>query len=230
MRPTKEIRQQISHHRPAAETDENTIGIGSTLSPPALQFKTDNTQRAKTSTMDKSVFTDNATASKNFIPAKKEQTIQQKSAKDTVVAPFQLKQDINSSQSLSEDTRASMENALSADFSNVNIHANSQQATNVGALAYTQGNDVHFAPGQYQPNSQSGKELLGHELTHVVQQREGRVKPTTSVGGMPVNDNAGLENEADSLGKIAAKSEGGQTTQKKSKENNTSTSQGIIQG
>ena len=48
------------------------------------------------------------------------------------------------------------------------------------------------------------QELLGHELTHVVQQSEGRVKPTTEVMGMPVNDDPSLEAEADKMGKKAA--------------------------
>jgi hypothetical protein len=108
---------------------------------------------------------------------------------------------------LSGDVRGKMENSFGADFSGVNIHTNSLQAKEIGALAYTQGSDVHFAPGQYNPETQSGQELLGHELTHVVQQREGRVEPTTQVNGMPVNDNHGLENEADTLGAKAAAGE-----------------------
>jgi len=51
--------------------------------------------------------------------------------------------------------------------------------SSLGAQAYTQGTDIHFAPGQYQPSSQGGQELLGHELAHVVQQADGRVKATT---------------------------------------------------
>ncbi len=97
-----------------------------------------------------------------------------------------------------------MGESMGADFSNVNIHTNSNSATDVGALAYTQGNDIHFAPGQFKPDTKSGQELIGHELTHVVQQREGRVQPTTEVNGMPVNDSASLEREADVKGAQAA--------------------------
>ncbi|MBN2422746.1 DUF4157 domain-containing protein, partial [Candidatus Woesearchaeota archaeon] len=85
---------------------------------------------------------------------------------------------------------------------------NSDQATNMGALAYTQGNDVHFAPGQYNPGSQQGQELIGHELTHVVQQRQGRVAPTKQGKGLPVNDNPALEKEADEMGAKAAQGGG----------------------
>jgi len=92
------------------------------------------------------------------------------------------------------------ETALKTDFSDVRVHANSAKAPEVGATAYTQGTDIHFAPGSYSPNSSSGRSLLGHELTHVIQQAQGRVKPTTSVAGVPVNDNPSLEQEADRLG------------------------------
>jgi Domain of unknown function (DUF4157) len=80
------------------------------------------------------------------------------------------------------DVRAKMEAALGADFSPVRIHEG-PHAEAVGALAYTQGTDIHFAPGQYQPDSQRGQELLGHELTHVLQQSQGRVQATTQAKG-----------------------------------------------
>lgn len=101
-----------------------------------------------------------------------------------------------------------MESAFNADFANVYVHENSQEATEMGALAFTKGNDVHFAPGMFQPNTQTGKELIGHELAHVVQQRENRVAPTTQTQtGMPVNDDKGLEGEADLMGAKAARGE-----------------------
>ncbi|MFN8393493.1 MAG: TIGR02594 family protein [Bacteroidia bacterium] len=105
---------------------------------------------------------------------------------------------------LSPELNSQMSSAMGHDFSNVNIHANSSKASDVGALAYAQGNDVHFAPGQFKPDTQSGQELIGHELAHVAQQREGRVQANNSVGGMPVNDDKSLESEADSMGAKAA--------------------------
>jgi len=105
---------------------------------------------------------------------------------------------------LPNDVRGKMESSFGTDFSGVNIHQNSGKASNIGALAYTQGSDVHFAPGQYNPGSQKGQELIGHELTHVVQQRQGRVKPTKQGKGMPINDNPSLEKEADEMGAKAS--------------------------
>lgn len=101
--------------------------------------------------------------------------------------------------------QAKMETSFGEDFSDVSIHKNSVQSKDLNALAYTQGNNIHFAPGQYNPESQKGQELLGHELTHVVQQREGRVQPTVQKKGIGINDDEGLEKEADEMGEKAAK-------------------------
>lgn len=100
--------------------------------------------------------------------------------------------------------QAKMESAFSTGFSDVKVHKNSGKATEVGAVAYTQGTDVHFAPGQYDPGTSAGQKLLGHELAHVVQQREGLVQPTGSVGGLPLNDSPALEKEADVKGEKAS--------------------------
>jgi hypothetical protein len=117
-------------------------------------------------------------------------------------APLQLKANDNK---MPEHVQSKMEKSIGADFSDVNIHVGSE-ASDVGALAYAQGSDIHFAPGQYNPESSSGQQLLGHELTHVQQQRQGRVKPTMQAKGIAVNDDAGLEREADIKGAKAAAS------------------------
>ncbi len=117
--------------------------------------------------------------------------------------PPQFKLDASSSggaESSHESVQSEVGSAFGADFSNVNIHEISRKATDVGALAYTQGEDVHFAPGQFQPESKSGKELIGHEFAHVQQQRQGSVQATTEVNGVGVNDDAGLEHSADVAG------------------------------
>ncbi|UUZ78915.1 DUF4157 domain-containing protein [Paenibacillus sp. P26] len=95
--------------------------------------------------------------------------------------------------------RAKMEQAFSADFSDVKVHVG-DKAGQVGALAYAQGSDIHFAPGQYNPESSKGQQLLGHELAHIVQQKQGRVKPTAEINGVAVNDDPSLEREADEWG------------------------------
>ncbi|NOY84874.1 MAG: DUF4157 domain-containing protein [Nitrospirae bacterium] len=130
-----------------------------------------------------------------------QRTAQRRCFGDATMQPLQKKENKTG---MPDDVKAGMEATHKADFSDVQIHPSSAKAPEVGALAYTQGTDIHFAPGQFSPNTTTGKSLLGHELTHVVQQREGRVAPTTEVNGMPVNDNPGLEKEADDFGKKAA--------------------------
>ena len=64
------------------------------------------------------------------------------------------------------------------------------------ALAYTQGTEIHVAPGQ--------ERHLPHEAWHVVQQAQGRVQPTMQLQDVPVNDDQGLEEEADVMGAKAS--------------------------
>jgi|GEM_PF-6753313 len=109
------------------------------------------------------------------------------------------------SDKLPPTVQAKMENSFGEDFSDVSIHKDSPQSKELNAYAHTQGNDIHFAPGMYNPESQKGQELLGHELTHVVQQRQGRVQPTVQKKGININDDEGLEKEADEMGEKAAK-------------------------
>jgi hypothetical protein len=105
---------------------------------------------------------------------------------------------------LPRDVQAKMEAALGANFSDVRIHVGPEAAA-IGAIAFTWGSDLHFAPGQYNPHTPHGQFLLGHELTHVVQQRAGRVANPFGSGVAVVQDYA-LEAEADRLGRLAADS------------------------
>jgi hypothetical protein len=98
--------------------------------------------------------------------------------------------------------QARMEHAFGADFSAVRIHQDAQ-ARAISALAFARGMDVHFAPGQYDPDSQRGQELLGHELAHVVQQSQGRVSAPGQ--GTAIREDPALEQEADALGRMAAR-------------------------
>jgi GNAT superfamily N-acetyltransferase len=103
---------------------------------------------------------------------------------------------------LPDAVRGKMETALGADFSAVRVHVG-PQAERIGAAAFTMGTDIYFAPGRFQPDTMQGQELLGHELAHVVQQRQGRVRNPMGSGVAVVQDRA-LEAEADRLGRQAA--------------------------
>ncbi|MCG8422696.1 MAG: DUF4157 domain-containing protein, partial [Proteobacteria bacterium] len=99
-----------------------------------------------------------------------------------------------------------MESAFARDFSAVRVHEG-PQAQAMGAKAYTQGTDIFFGLGEYDPHSQAGQELLGHELTHVVQQVQGHVSATTQAKGVAINDDESLERQADEMGARAARGE-----------------------
>lgn len=94
---------------------------------------------------------------------------------------------------LPDQLKSGIENMSGYDMSDVNVHYNSAQPAQLNALAYAQGTNIHVAPGQ--------EKHLPHEAWHVVQQKQGRVKPTIQMKqGVGVNDDAGLEQEADIMG------------------------------
>jgi len=114
-----------------------------------------------------------------FATAELEPQLQQAPRANNTGLPNQLKSGIESLSGLSMD--------------HVRVHFNSSQPAQLNALAYAQGSDIHLAPGQEQH--------LPHEAWHVVQQAQGRVRPTLQMkDGVPVNDDVGLEREADVMG------------------------------
>jgi hypothetical protein len=100
---------------------------------------------------------------------------------------------------LPEALRRSAEALLHEDLSDVRVHVSSAPGR-VGAVAFTTGSDIYFAPRRYDPGSPEGLRLLGHELTHVVQQRRGRVQNPHGYGVAVVKDPL-LEAEADGMGR-----------------------------
>ena len=97
--------------------------------------------------------------------------------------------------------KAGIESLSGMDMSDVRVHRNSSQPAQLNALAYAQGNDIHLGPGQEQH--------LPHEAWHVVQQRQGLVQATMQMAGVGVNDDPGLESEADVMGGRAVQMIGG---------------------
>lgn len=85
---------------------------------------------------------------------------------------------------LDHRTRGQMESAFGADFSGVRVHADSRADTlneALSARAFATGKDIFFRRGEYDPGSSSGRELLAHELTHVVQQNGDLVRAKLTV-------------------------------------------------
>ncbi|MEB3362505.1 MAG: DUF4157 domain-containing protein [Synechococcaceae cyanobacterium] len=98
---------------------------------------------------------------------------------------------------LPDKLKAGIESRSGMVLDHVRVHYNSSQPAQLNALAYAQGTDIHLAPGQ--------ERHLPHEAWHVVQQAQGRVRPTMQLkDGVPGNDDAELEREADEMGTAAA--------------------------
>jgi hypothetical protein len=94
--------------------------------------------------------------------------------------------------------KSGVESLSGCAMDDVKVHYNTIKPDQLKAKAFAQGTDIHTAPGQEQH--------LPHEAWHVVQQKQGRVKPTMQMNeGEPINDDQALEKEADRMGKKAAK-------------------------
>ncbi|MDZ8105287.1 MAG: DUF4157 domain-containing protein [Nostoc sp. DedQUE12a] len=124
--------------------------------------------------------------------------IQAQLAKETDSASFSEVQPENKT-GLPDQLKAGIENFSGLAMDDVRVHYNSSKPAELQALAYTQGTDIHVAPGQEQH--------LPHEAWHVVQQKQGRVKPTIQAKGVGINDDKGLEKEADVMGAKAVQGE-----------------------
>jgi hypothetical protein len=105
--------------------------------------------------------------------------------------PLQTKRENNTG--MPDNLKAGVESLSGIDMSDVRVHYNSSRPAEVGALAYTQGTNIHVAPGQ--------ERHLPHEAWHVVQQIKGEVHPTIQVNGFALNNDSELEKEADVMGK-----------------------------
>jgi hypothetical protein len=94
---------------------------------------------------------------------------------------------------LPDQLKSGVESLSGIDMNDVKVHYNSSQPAQLNAHAYAQGNQIHIAPGQ--------EKHLPHEAWHVVQQKQGRVRPTKQLKGkVNVNDDVELEKEADVMG------------------------------
>jgi hypothetical protein len=109
------------------------------------------------------------------------------------------KTDPTNNTGLPDQLKSGIENLSGMSMDDVKVQYNSAEPAALNALAYAQGSDIHVGPGE--------EEHLPHEAWHVVQQAQGRVKPTTQLkGNIKINDDSGLEAEADVMGAKALQS------------------------
>ena len=133
------------------------------------------------------------TKSSNHTGASRVAQLQGMSDTRTASAQSGLIQKKENKTGIPDGLKAGMESVSGLSLNDVSVHRNSDKPAQLQAHAYAQGTDVHLAPGQ--------EKHLPHELGHVVQQKQGRVAPTTQLKGqVPINDSTSLEKEADTLG------------------------------
>ncbi len=97
---------------------------------------------------------------------------------------------------LAPELRSDMEAGFGRDFDAVRVHTDGQaaaSASEINSLAYTVGDHIVFAGGQYAPHSSAGRHLLAHELAHVAQQPSGQVQSKLTIGDV----DSPAEREAD---------------------------------
>lgn len=126
-----------------------------------------------------------------------ELAMEKKKAKETVSPPNQT--------GIPTQMKLDFESRSGLSFDDVRVHYGSDKPAQLGALAYTQGRHVYVGPGQ--------ERHLPHELGHVVQQKQGIVRPTGTLGGLPVNMSAEMEAQADHVLQKKAASSGGNVVQ-----------------
>jgi len=99
-----------------------------------------------------------------------------------------------------------MESRLGHEFKNVRVHTDAQaseSAKSLGAKAYTTGNNVVFAAGEYEPRTIEGQQRIAHELTHVIQQRQSGLVAWRNDQISSPHDSS--EREADVVGRTVAR-------------------------
>ena len=122
------------------------------------------------------------------------QTAQRKEnlEEETLQGKFEPIQKKENNTGLPDNLKSGIENLSGYSMDNVKVHYNSDKPAQLQAHAYAQGTDIHLGAGQ--------EKHLPHEAWHVVQQKQGRVKPTMQIkNGINVNDNKNLESEAETF-------------------------------
>ena len=121
---------------------------------------------------------------------------------------------------LPDNLKSGIESLSGHSMEDVNVHYNSSQPAQLNAHAFAQGSDIHVASGQ--------EKHLAHEVWHVVQQKQGRVQPNRQMKGeVNVNDDEGLEHEADVMGEKALQMKS--LSSDSDKENKSNTNSFVVQ-
>ncbi len=179
--------------RPFAVQRKSAPGPGSTAEAPGLQESYLRQQRLEFSFARLSSPGESVIASQPVQPSLMSEALLAEQTSD----PLQMTAagEVGNRTGMPDRLKTGLERLSGHDLSPVRVHYNSARPAQLYAHAYTQGTDIHVAPSQ--------EKHLPHEGWHVVQQMQGRVKPTIEAGGVSINDDRGLENEAEVMGRRA---------------------------
>ncbi|WP_294962456.1 DUF4157 domain-containing protein [uncultured Flavobacterium sp.] len=153
------------------------------------------------------------------IPVQRQSIKEDESLQGKFALPIQKKEN---STGLPDNLKSGIENLSGYSMDDVKVHYNSDKPAQLQAHAYAQGTDIHIASGQ--------EKHLPHEAWHVVQQKQGRVQPTLQMkGNVNVNDDTGLENEADVMGQNALNLSANNTSANQLKSTTSSSQNAAVQ-
>ena len=128
--------------------------------------------------------------------AKVGQSLQLQASADTYSQTKEILHKKENKTGLPDNLKSGIEKLSGVSMDDVKVHKNSDKPAQLNAHAYAQGTDIHLSAGQ--------EKHLPHEAWHVVQQKQGRVQPTKQLRSkLKINDDAGLEKEADIMGNKA---------------------------
>ncbi len=154
--------------------------------------------QGKFESMQRQAMEDEELLQGKFTPAQRQAPEEEEPLQGKFSRPLQREQEaasVPNQTGMPDNLKSGIESLAGMDVSDVRVHYNSPRPAQLSAHAYAQGSDIHLAAGQ--------EKHLPHEAWHVVQQRQGRVQPTTQMRGEQINDDAGLEQEADVMGEKA---------------------------
>lgn len=190
----QEIQQPLQHNQPVQRKDAHTGIMGQSLAgqKPAYQSPAGQKPAYQSPAGQKPVYQS---------PAGRKPPIQAAQSRFIEAKQRPIQRKANNT-GLPDNLKSGIENLSGYSMDDVKVHYNSDKPVQLQAHAYAQGTDIHVASGQEQH--------LAHEAWHVVQQKQGRVQATTQLKskqahsprfvGVNLNDDAGLEREADIMG------------------------------
>lgn len=197
-RPAKEQRQQ-----PFFEMEGRNTAFTGSEKKPIASFFTLPAQPVNSSTIQPKL---SPRTDKEELLQKEEQEKGEEGAiKEKTVAPPPVENKLSTNKNKGEllpgKTRADMESAFGADFSDVKIHTDDDAAQlnkTLNARAFTVGQDIYFSENSFDPESGQGKRLLAHELTHTIQQ--GATNNSTAIQKDEEQDTADIKNAVNQYG------------------------------